>query len=432
MIFVSAFEDQHDLHPQWGSDGDIVAPTLLHSFPIDDSINIETDASLIMTFSEDVLTTGSDTQKISLFSSAGLIEEIYANSSQISVEGDVVTITPQSPFSYGEEIYVQVESGVFTDTSGNSNAYAGISNETDWNFTTPPDIIPPEIVSLSPANAATQVALDASLSLTFDESVQTGTGNIAIYSAADTSTPVETYDVETSAEISVADTVVTITPTSNFLYGSEYYVLIDSGALTDQATQPNAFGIVDPDLWRFTTLDLPLSLANSSVVADPFENVSLAASSTLSVRLADQNGDPLTGVAYLISAVTDTLTSSVGAFSEDAQEPGLYTADLTSTQPGEVEVRVSANGTELDQVPVVSFADPPGVPTDLVVTQGDQSLELTWQAPTVVGSSDIVDYGISLDGGTQFVEIGGTATTYTATGLDNGTAYDVTGSRPEF
>ena len=75
-------------------------------------------------------------------------------------------------------------------------------------------------------------------------------------------------------------------------------------------------------------------------------------------------------------------------------------------------------------------ATTPGSPTNLSGKSGNGQVTLTWQAPLSTGGSPITGYGVdySSDGGTTWStaiapSAGGTALSYTVTGLTNGTAY---------
>lgn len=72
----------------------------------------------------------------------------------------------------------------------------------------------------------------------------------------------------------------------------------------------------------------------------------------------------------------------------------------------------------------------PGQVTGLSLTAGDQEIEATWVAPASDGGTPITDYVIetSTDGGTNWSTVAdgvSTATSYTITGLTNGTTYTV-------
>ncbi len=128
-------------------------------------------------------------------------------------------------------------------------------NTTGWSAalsatTDAPDLDPPVILSLSPANEATGVSVSTNLVITFDEDVKKGAGDIVIRDAADNA-EVETIDIG-SAAVGIAGAVVTITPTAPLEGGETFYVEIAEGAILDLAD--NAFeGISGSATWSFTT-----------------------------------------------------------------------------------------------------------------------------------------------------------------------------------
>jgi hypothetical protein len=131
-------------------------------------------------------------------------------------------------------------------------------NEFDWSsapvgeeaFVAVPDETAPAISTLSPADNATGVAVDATLVITFDEPVVAGTGNFELYDASDDSL-VEAFDVTTDAAFDGSE--VTLTPTSNLDNDTSYYVLADSGVVEDLSG--NAFGgIASATAWNFTAV----------------------------------------------------------------------------------------------------------------------------------------------------------------------------------
>jgi predicted phage tail protein len=71
---------------------------------------------------------------------------------------------------------------------------------------------------------------------------------------------------------------------------------------------------------------------------------------------------------------------------------------------------------------------PPNAPTSLAATAGNAQLALSWTAPSAPGTSAITGYSVEYTpsgGSAQTVSTGSTATSYTLTGLTNGTAYTV-------
>ena len=65
----------------------------------------------------------------------------------------------------------------------------------------------------------------------------------------------------------------------------------------------------------------------------------------------------------------------------------------------------------------------PGAPTNLVADGGNEQVTLSWDAPEDDGGFAITDYEYRINGRGSWISIGSTGTTYTVTGLDNGTVY---------
>ncbi len=138
-----------------------------------------------------------------------------------------------------------------------------------------PDVTPPSVTSLSPADGATGAPLGGMLTMTFSEFVQTGaTGTVTIKRAAD-DVVFETIPA-TSPRISVIGADVTIDPAGTLAANTAYYVQMDSGAIEDVASPANAFpGIADNTTWNFTAgpADGTAPGATSLVPADDASNV---------------------------------------------------------------------------------------------------------------------------------------------------------------
>ena len=121
--------------------------------------------------------------------------------------------------------------------------------------------IPPSLTSLSPADNAVGVGVNANLVLSFSEPIQKGTsGNIIINRASD-NVAVETIPV-TDARVTIAGTQATINPTMTFAETTGYYATVDGGAFKDLAG--NAYGgISGTSTWNFTTGDFTAPTATT-------------------------------------------------------------------------------------------------------------------------------------------------------------------------
>ncbi|MCU0979499.1 MAG: Ig-like domain-containing protein, partial [Pirellulaceae bacterium] len=218
--------------------------------PRDNATRVAPAANLVMTFGEPIQKgTGSILVKRS--SDDSTVETIPMTSAQVTVSGATATIDPAALLLESTGYYVEVSAGAVRDLAGNDSA--GISGGAAWNFTTG-DFTPPALVSLSPADEATGVAWDASLSLVFGEAVQPGVGQITIKRSSD-GVALETVSVPGS-QVTVSGMTVTIDPAAALADNTSYFVELTSGAIEDLAG--NAFpGVSGPSAWNFTAADVP-------------------------------------------------------------------------------------------------------------------------------------------------------------------------------
>ncbi|WP_158279909.1 Ig-like domain-containing protein [Coraliomargarita sinensis] len=118
---------------------DETAPTVNTFDPSDGSNGIPIDSDLVITFDEEVtIGTGLITIKNLTDGSQSTID--VADGSQISLNGSVLTINPTSNLLQSKDYAIQIAATVIDDLVDNS--FAGISDDTTWNFTTedpPPD-----------------------------------------------------------------------------------------------------------------------------------------------------------------------------------------------------------------------------------------------------------------------------------------------------
>lgn len=115
------------------SDVESIAPVVETYSPAEDATDVSVSAPLVLTFAEDVL---KGVGNINIFKTAGdvLVESINVQLSNVSIAGEMVTVSRSVVLTAGTEYYVQITAGAFKDIVG--NAYAGISDKTTWKFTT--------------------------------------------------------------------------------------------------------------------------------------------------------------------------------------------------------------------------------------------------------------------------------------------------------
>jgi hypothetical protein len=137
-------------------------------------------------------------------------------------------------------------STVYTATlTSNVKSSAGTALAADyvWSFTsgTAADTVVPVVSSSSPADVATDVALNGSLSVNFSEALDPATVNTTTFTLSAGATPV-------AGKVSYSSNVATFTPTGN-LTASTVYTATLTTAITDLAGNPLGANIV----WNFTT-----------------------------------------------------------------------------------------------------------------------------------------------------------------------------------
>lgn len=138
-------------------------------------------------------------------------------------------------------------------------------------YTTVPDTDNPVLASslpFSPADGETD-AIKNDPTVTFSETVIAGSGNITLYNAANNSV-IEAIDISSGKITGTGSDTITVSPTDGLQDGESYYILIDSGALTDIAGNPFT-GITDSTVWNFTVGD-NTAPANDSIIFQPADN----------------------------------------------------------------------------------------------------------------------------------------------------------------
>ena len=115
------------------------------------------------------------------------------------------------------------------------------------------DLSAPNLISLTPVNNATGISITPTLNITFNESVQKGTGNILIRDFS-TGSIVQNIDVATTA-VNLSGASATFSASLN--YSQRVYVEIPAGAFRDLAGN-NYAGFSGNSTWSFTTESAPL------------------------------------------------------------------------------------------------------------------------------------------------------------------------------
>ncbi len=224
---------------------DVVAPTISTLTPTDNATGVALADNFTIVFDEVV---DVESGNILIKKSDGtLIETIDVTSGQVTGTGtDTITINPTSNLEGSTSYYLLIDATVFDDTSGNS--FAGISDSSLWNFISL-DTTGPSIVSLSPENGATDVDTSTNLIITFNENVDTESGNIRLLRVKN-GVLVETLPLSSTS--GSGSNQITFSPSGPLDSNEQYYVEIDATAF-DDASGNSFVGISDSLVWSFST-----------------------------------------------------------------------------------------------------------------------------------------------------------------------------------
>lgn len=191
----------------------------------------------------------------------------YEVSTDNTTFGSSITVEYTSATLASTPIYVRLKAGLSVNTYNSETITISGGGDADGatvtcsGEVTPLDVTAPTVSTYSPADNATGVAISSNLVLTFNENVQKGTGNIYIKKVSDNSI-VQTIDV-TNAVVGISGAVVTINPPSDLVISTDYYVMIDAGAIKDLANN-NFAGISVTTTWNFTTAGLTYCTSNGN------------------------------------------------------------------------------------------------------------------------------------------------------------------------
>jgi len=255
--------------------GDITHPNVVSMNPANNTTGIPLDQAFTITFNEDMMVGQSGSFSMFDASNGEQLGSTWSLPSMLSVSGNQVTVTyPTGLISDNQAVYFVISEMGISDLEG--NIWPGFSpNEYSLTFSDT-DITAPEIVSLSPANGATDVALSANLTLTATEDIFRPVSS-NIYFSKNGSTIKTLFTGDPS--VSFSGNTMTIT---NALEGLEnnttYSILVLDNHITDGAG--NGMLGTSGNAWEFTTatiVDATAPLITSLTPANGAINISLSA-----------------------------------------------------------------------------------------------------------------------------------------------------------
>ena len=192
---------------------------------------------------------------------------------------------------------------------------------------------------------------DQTFTLTFNENVQLGSGNITLKKSSDNST-VQAMAVG-GGNISISGAVVTINPTANLDSSQGYYVQVDATAIDD--TSGNSFaGINDTTTLNFTAADVVAPILSST---SPTDNATGVAAGANIVLTFNENVAAGSGNITLKKSSDNSTVQAMAVGGANVSISGAVvtinpTANLASSQGYYVQV----DATAIDDTSGNSFA----------------------------------------------------------------------------
>lgn len=391
---------------------DVTPPTISTIVPADNAIGVNVSSNLTINFSEAI---SWGTGSVILYDgNDNIIQTVSNGTPGSSVSGSTFSYNPPVNLVINTPYYVKIDATAFKDAA--NNFFAGIADNVTWNFNTN-DVTPPALIAAPfvPADNSIGVALTTPLSITFNEAVQAGAGEIQLYDGS--GTLIEAYDVLTSPLISFSGAVVTINPT-DLVLNTNYYVNIQSGAVKDMFNN-NYAGFANNTTWNFNTNDVvaPLAVAPFSP-ADDATNVPLAGNFSISftedvqisslgaIEIYKANGTPLEffdSASLQITVTGTTLSfSTSNPLNENTAYYVLITPGFIKDLSGNDFAGITVN--TLWNFTVGNFIDPIAIALDPVSNGSGIPLDIipviTFNENVMLGSGSF--YLVNEDNGVIF------------------------------
>ena len=378
---------------------DTTAPTIVSVTPGDAATNIATGSQIEATFSE-AMASGTITATTFKVASGGAA---IAGSVSLSADGKTATFTPTAALPYESLITATITTGA-KDIAGNAVAANKV-----WAFTTTvaPDTTPPTIVSVAPADAATNIATGSPIAAQFSEMMASGTITATTFKVASGGTT-----IAGSVSLSTDGKIATFTPTTALPYGSSVTATITTG-VTDLAGNALAANKV----WAFTTVAPPDTTPPTIVSVAPADAATgVATGSPIAARFSEaMDSGTFTGTTFTLASGGIAIAGSISlsadgktaTFTPTAALP--YESSITATITTGV-TDLAGNALAANKVWAFTTIAPPDIipPTVVSLTPADAATGIAVGSPIAAKFSEAMDSG-TITGTTFTVASGGTA-----------------------
>jgi uncharacterized protein YjiK len=220
-------------------------PEMLVYSPTKASTAVGKGSNLYLAFDQTVV---AGVGNITLSNGAGDTRTIaIGDATQVHIQGSTVTIDPSTDLLAGTTYTVTYAAGLLKDAAGADAPALTSAAALSFKVVGVVDTAAPLLVGTTPVDNATGVGSGA-LTLSFNEAVKAGTGNIVIANGAGDA---RTIAIGDATQVTISGSTVSISPSTELVAGSTYNVQLAAGVVTDAAG--NAFaGIADATTFNFT------------------------------------------------------------------------------------------------------------------------------------------------------------------------------------
>ncbi len=228
------------------SAADTVAPAVIATSTISSTSGVAVNKAVAAIFSEAMDPSTINSHTFMLQQGAKSV------SGTVTIAGTMATFAPAGGFVPGMAYTAAITTGA-KDLAGNA-----LANNFTWTFMPvqpPADTTAPTVISVSPLNAATDLAPNATLSVTFSNAMDPSTMTSATFTVVtgSSSTP-----VQGTVGYDVVNKIVTFTPVSNLPAATTFIATITTGAKAVTGT-----AMAHNFVWSFTTQAPQISLVTS-------------------------------------------------------------------------------------------------------------------------------------------------------------------------
>lgn len=212
-------------------------PSVTGTSPANSATGVVLNPSITVTFSEAMDASSITASTFKLTTSGGTA---VSGTITVGADGTTAILTPTTLLT-GNTTYTGTLTNGVTDAGGTPPTATYT-----WTFTTGTEVdsTVPSIASTSPTSGATRVAINASITATFSEAINSSTVTTSSFTLAPTA-----GGANVAATVGTSGTTSTFTPTSNLSYSTSYTATLSTAV---QDTAGNAMTAAAS--WAFTTI----------------------------------------------------------------------------------------------------------------------------------------------------------------------------------